>query len=112
MSDTEFEIYVYNTLKARFPQNEGWQVSKQPTLPSTAKPDFLVRGSGSLVVVDAKDKERLERSDVDSVLGYVAELTARIGIIYTANDTEITDSVTEYAKAKGIEVTRTQWWQD
>jgi len=112
LSDAEFEIYIYNTVKARFPQNEGWQVLKQPTLASGATPDFLVRGSESLVVVDAKDKEQLERSDIDSILGYVVELKARSGVIYTANDTEITDSVAEYAKANRIEVTRTQWWLD
>jgi hypothetical protein len=45
-------------------------------------------------------------------LDYTAELGARSGIIYIANDTEIPETVAEYAKAKEVEIRRTQWWQD
>jgi hypothetical protein len=112
LSDTEFEIYVHNTLRARFPQNEGWQILEQPTAPSGARPDFLVNGPQAIIVVGANDKKQVERSDIDFLLDCATDLQARSTIIYTANDTEIPDSVAEYAKAKGVEVTRTQWWQD
>jgi len=112
MSGTEFEIYVHNTIRARFPENEGWEILEQPTLDSGARPDFVVYRTGYTIVIDANDKGALEPSDIDQLLDYTAERGARSGIIYIANDTEIPETVAEYAKAKEVEIRRTQWWQD
>jgi hypothetical protein len=112
LTDTEFQIYVHNTLRARFPQIEGWQILKQPTVPSSAGPGFLVNGPEAIIVVSANDKEQVERSDIDCLLDCAVRLKTRSAIIYTANETEIPDNVAKYAKAKGVEVTRTGWWQD
>lgn len=109
MSGTEFELYVYRTIRQRFPQYEGWEILEQPTLDSGARPDFVVYRNDYAIVIDAKDKGALEPSDIDQLLEYAAELRARSGIVYIANDTEVPETVAEYANAKAVEIRRTQW---
>jgi hypothetical protein len=108
---TEFQNHVHNVLKTQFPQSEGWQILKQPTTTSRVRPDFLVNGHGTTVVV-ANENDQVETSDIDNLLDCLKELKARNAIIYTTNDTKIPGDVAEYAKAKGVELTRTKWWQD
>jgi hypothetical protein len=109
MSGTDFELYVYRTIRARFPQCDSWEILEQPTLDSGVRPDFVVRRRAYTIVIDAKDKGTLQLSDIDQLLEYAAELKAQSGIIYIANDTEVPDTVAEYANAKIVEITRTQW---
>lgn len=109
MDGTEFELYVYRTIRARFPQYEDWEILEQPTLDSGARPDFVVYNSSYTIVVDAKDKEALQLTDIDQLLEYATELKARSGIIYIANDTYLPDAVINHANANGVEVRRTQW---
>jgi hypothetical protein len=68
-NDTEFQIFVQNTIRIRFPQNEGYQILKQPTsLTGTNSSDFLVNGLGGTIVVAANNKEQVEMSDIDRLL--------------------------------------------
>jgi predicted type IV restriction endonuclease len=109
MSGTDFELYVYRTIRQRFPQADGWEILEQPTLDSGVRPDFVVYSTDYVIVIDAKDKGALEPSDIDQLLEYAAELRAQSGIIYIANDTEVPETVADYAYAKVVEIRRTQW---
>jgi hypothetical protein len=109
MSGTDFELYVYRAIRARFPRHKDWEIEEQPTLPSGNRPDFVVSRCDHRFVIDAKDKGALELRDLDQILVYAKKLNARGAIIYLANDTDISDSVWEYAQNVGIELRRTQW---
>jgi hypothetical protein len=109
MSGTDFELYVYRAIRARFPRYEGWEIEEHPTLSGGDRPDFVVCLSNYRVVIDAKDKGALEPKDLDQILAYARRVRARGAIIYLANDTDIPDSVWEFARKAGIELTRTQW---
>ena len=71
-----------------------------------------MNGPSGTIVVAANDKEQVEQVDVDHLLECVAGGKARNAIIYTTYDTGLPTTVAAYAKAKGVEVTRTLWWQD
>jgi hypothetical protein len=109
MNGTEFELYVYRTIRRRFPQYEGWDIYEQPTLDSGARPDFIVKGNGRTADNDAKDKESLQPSDVDRIVEYSNELHAHWAAIYIANDTNVPDTVEQYADQEHVEVARTLW---
>lgn len=109
MSGTDFELYVYRAIRARFPLYEGWEIEEQPTLSTGIRPDFVVSRGNYRVVIDAKDKGALEPRDLDQILVYAMRIHTRGAIIYLANDTDIPDSVSENARDIGIELTRTQW---
>jgi len=109
LSGTEFELFIYRAIRRRFPQYEGWEILEQPTLDSGARPDFVVRGNSRTAVIDAKDKENLEPSDIDRIIEYANELHAHWVIIYIANDTYVSDAVQQYADRERVEVARTQW---
>jgi predicted type IV restriction endonuclease len=109
LSGTEFELHVYRTIRRRFPQYEGWEIYEQPTLDSGGRPDFTLRGKSRTAVIDAKDKENLQPSDIDQIIEYSNELRAHWAIIYVANDTYVSDEVQQYADQERVEVARTQW---
>jgi len=110
--ESEFQIFVHNTIKSRFPQSEGYQIQKNPMSPTGKELGFLVTGPYATIVVAANDSEQVERSDIDQLLSCAAELNARNAIIYTTYETRVPVIVAEYAKARGVDVARTQWWQD
>ena len=109
LSGTDFELYAYRALRARYPASSGWQIHEQYVLPSGARVDFLITRGRDRVVVDCKDKATLTLGDVDQVDGYAAEARANAATIYIANDTDIPDQVYEETIALGIEIQRTQW---
>lgn len=111
MIDAEFKIFVRNTLRVDFPENQGWKIHEHPMLNSGARPDFVVYGPDTFVIA-VEDKAVLESRDIVQLLNYSTEVKARIGIIYIANDTEVPERVALHAKAKGVEIRRTQWWHD
>jgi len=113
LTDAEFLTYVHNTMRAMFPEGEGWQIIRQPTSTTGTKPDFLIkRFESEIHAVDAEDKERLEKSDIDRLSDCTTELRTHDAMIFTAYETEVPSDVAEYAKTKQIEIIRTQWWQD
>ena len=101
-----FEFHVYDLLKREF---ADYDIIEQPKLANGTIPDFIVESEDELVVVDAKDKQRLTMSDIDQMIDYLQELDADFGIIYAASDTDIPEVVEQYAARNAIEIEYTRW---
>ena len=71
-----FEMYIYNTIRKRYPATAGWEIYEQYTIPDGSRVDFYVlrrNSRGEAVeasVIEAKDKEDLMPADIDQVLHY------------------------------------------
>jgi hypothetical protein len=115
LSGTPFELYIYNTIRKRYPAYEGWEINEQCPLLDGSKADFYVvqRNLNGKVVdgilIDAKDKAELRMTDIDQMIHYIAECRAERGIIYIANDTLVSSTVQERADQADVEIRRTQW---
>lgn len=101
-----FEFHVYDILKKEFPD---FDIIEQPKLPNGTIPDFIVESEDELIIIDAKDKQRLTMADVDQMTDYMQELDADFGIMYVANDTDIPESVEQFAAKNAIEIIHTRW---
>ncbi len=115
MSGTPFEIYMQNTIRKRYPALDGWEIYEQEVLPDGSRVDFygLHRNrKGDVnygVVIDAKDKQKLEPDDIDQIVHYSRKCRADERVIYVANDTELPYTVQEYADESQVIITITQW---
>jgi len=103
---TRFENYVFQILKKKF---SSCAIIKQARLESGLVPDFVVECDRKLIVVDAKAKEFLQKSDVDQVIGYIQELDGDSAIIYVADFTEVPDSIDDYAALNAVDIEYTNW---
>jgi hypothetical protein len=101
-----FEFHVHDLLKREF---LDYDIIEQPKLANGTIPDFIVESEDELIVVDAKDKQRLTLTDIDQMTDYLQELDADFGIIYVASDTDIPESVEYYAARNAIEIEYTRW---
>jgi hypothetical protein len=106
MISKDFEAYVFELLKKG---HSECGIIVQIRLESGVRPDFLMECEQELVVVDAKAKERLTKSDVDQVAGYISELDADYGMIFVPDFTEVPESVEDYATLNAIEIEYTKW---
>lgn len=81
---------------------EGFKLFVQPTLPSGARPDFILENEEERIVLDAKDKLKLDYNDVDKLLEDAEEANAdRQGLI-VSNDTEVSEGVREYMEEQNV----------
>jgi len=101
-----FENYVYELLRKKF---SGYTIHVQHKLDSGLIPDFVLEGERDVIVVDAKAKEFLKKSDIDQVINYIQELDGDSGKIYVTNFTEISDLVEDYAARNAIDIEYTDW---
>lgn len=113
ISGTDFEFYIYKTVRKNFPSREGWKILENVELKvgrSLIRPDFVVRKRNVYAVIDAKDKAILEPKDIDQILFYAEKTKAKEAIIYVANDTEVPHTVKDYADSEGVRI-RTSLWR-
>jgi len=113
ISGTDFEFYIYKTVRKNFPLREGWEILENVEFKvgrSLIRPDFVVRKRNVYAVIDAKDKAILEPRDVDQILFYAEKTKAKEAIIYVANDTEVPQAVKDYADSEGVKI-RTSLWR-
>jgi hypothetical protein len=113
ISGTDFEFYIYKTVRKNFPLREGWEILENVEFKvgrSLIRPDFVVRKRNVYAVIDAKDKAILEPRDVDQILFYAEKTKAKEAIIYVANDTEVPQTVKDYADSEGVKI-RTSLWR-
>lgn len=113
ISGTDFEFYIYKTVRKNFPLREGWEILENVELKvgrSLIRPDFVVRKRNIYAVIDAKDKAILEPRDIDQILFYAEKAKAKEAIIYVANDTEVSQTVKDYANSEGVKI-RTSLWR-
>ena len=103
---SRFENYVYELLRKEF---GDYTIHVQARLDSGIIPDFVLEGERDLIVVDAKAKEFLQKSDIDQVIGYIQELDGDSAKIYVDNFTEIPDSIGDYAARNAIDIEYTDW---
>ena len=103
---SRFENYVYELLRKEF---SDYTIHVQARLDSGIIPDFVLEGEQDLIVVDAKAKEFLQKSDIDQVLDYIQELDGDSAKIYIANFTEVADSIGDYAARNAIDIEYTDW---
>ena len=103
---TRFENYVFQILKKEF---SNCAIIEQARLESGLIPDFVVECDRKLIVVEAKAKEHLQKSDIDQVIGYIQELDGDSAIIYVADFTEVPDSIENYAALNAVDVEYTDW---
>jgi hypothetical protein len=115
LSGTPFEVYIYDTVRKKYPAYEGWEICEQCSLEDGSRVDFyvvarnvqgqVVRG----VVIEAKDKAELETVDIEQMIHYLTQTNAGEAIIYVANDTLISPTVQERADEEDVQIIRTQW---
>lgn len=111
----EFEKYIYQNIRRRFPANEGWTIEPKKWIktPHTVfgfrQTDYVAYRGNERAIIDAKDKTTLSYADIEQVLDYGAAYKATHLIIYTANNTVISEGVKEYAKENEVRIIRTQW---
>jgi hypothetical protein len=67
-----------------------------------------VRKKTVYAVIDAKDKAILEPRDIDQILFYAEKTKAKEAIIYIANDTEVRQTVEDFAENYGVEIQRSK----
>jgi len=103
---TRFENYVFQLLKKEF---SNCAIIMQARLESGLIPDFVVECDRKLIVIDAKAKEFLKKSDVDQVITYLQELDGDNAIIYVADFTEVPDSIEGYAALNAVDIEYTNW---
>ena len=103
---TRFENYVFQLLKKEF---GNCAIIKQARLESGLIPDFVVECDRKLIVVDAKAKEFLKKSDVDQVIGYLQELDGDSAMIYVTDFTEVSASIDDYAAQNAVDIEYTNW---
>lgn len=101
-----FENYVFQLLKKEF---GNCAIIKQARLESGLIPDFVVECDRKLIVVDAKAKEFLKKSDVDQVIGYLQELDGDSAMIYVTDFTEVSASIDDYAAQNAVDIEHTNW---
>ena len=103
---TRFENYVFQLLKKEF---SNCSIIKQAKLESGLIPDFVVECDRKLIVVEAKAKEFLKKSDIDQVVGYLQELDGDSAVIYVTDFTEVPDSIEDYAALNAVDIEHTNW---
>ena len=101
-----FENYVFKLLKKEF---SNCAIIEQARLESGLIPDFVVECDRKLIVVDAKAKECLKKSDIDQVIRYLQELDGDSAIIYVADYTEVPYSIEDYATVNAVDIEYTDW---
>ena len=101
-----FENYVFQLLKKKF---SNCAIIKQARLESGLIPDFVVECDRKLIVVEAKAKEYLKKSDIDQVIGYIQELDGDSAIIYVADFTEVPESIESYGALNAVDIEYTDW---
>ncbi len=112
ISGTHFENYLYPTVRKHFPLNEGFIIRANEDIwigNSKIRPDFCCEKRKVYAVIDAKDKAYLEPKDIDQIGDYKKKTKASQAIIYIANDTEVPQTVKDYANDERIEIRRTLW---
>jgi hypothetical protein len=113
VSGTDFEIYLYPTIRKNFPLKDGWEILENKNTKvgrSFIRPDFVVKKRNIYAVIDAKDKAILEPRDIDKILDDRKKTKAKEAIIYIANDTEVPQTVKDYALDYAVKIQRTTWW--
>jgi len=105
-SATRFENYVFQLLKKEF---SNCAIIEQARLESGLIPDFVVECDRKLIVVEAKAKECLQKSDIEQVIGYIQELDGDSAIIYVTDFTEVPDSIENYAALNAVDIEYTDW---
>jgi hypothetical protein len=112
ITGTEFEFYIYKTIRNNFPLKEGWEILENEEIEvgrSLIRPDFVVRKRNVYAVIDAKDKASLELRDIDQILFYAGKTKAKEAIIYIANDTEVPQNVKDYADSERVKIRKSLW---
>jgi len=66
----EFEEYLYPSIRKKYPAKDGWKIEQQKFLKSGRRIDYVAYNGSKRVVIEAKDKKKLERKDVEQVLNY------------------------------------------
>ncbi|NVM28579.1 MAG: restriction endonuclease [Candidatus Helarchaeota archaeon] len=107
----EFEEYLYPTIRKKYPARDGWKIEAQKVLKSGLRIDWVVFNGSQRIVIEAKDKQKLQFKDVEQVSNYRYEYKAQKGILYVANDTIVPDNVKEFCKMRNIKIIRTKWRQ-
>ena len=101
-----FENYVKELLKKRYPD---YNIISQRILTSGLRPDYVLESIEQIGVVDAKEKLRLEKSDIEKMADYMFEMTADFGKIYISVYTKISKKIRSNASKYNIEIVRTDW---
>ena len=107
-----FEMYVKQLLLKEFPD---YDIISQQTLTSGLRPDYVLESVEQTGIVDAKEKLRLEKSDIEKMADYMYELGNGIagavvwGKIYVSSYTKITKKILARASGYKIEIKKTDW---
>ena len=63
-----FEDFVFERIQKDFPD---YEVEYHPILENGLRPDYILNSAESIVVADAKEKNRLQASDVKQIAEYI-----------------------------------------
>ena len=101
-----FEDFVFERIQKDFPD---YEVEYHPILENGLRPDYILNSAESIVVADAKEKNRLQASDVKQIAEYIYELDADFGVIYVSSYTKISKRLLVLARSKKIKIIQTIW---
>ena len=107
----KFQQYVWkNWWLGQFSPAKGWDSEYQkPLLNGDYVVDFAAWHGNIRAVGDAKDKAILTADDVKKVIEDGGAFRATRLILIVAADTEIPESVRQYAEYNIVEIVRTRW---
>ena len=97
----QFEKEVFQCLK-----NKGYNVDQQVECKGRTKADIVIYTKKDLAsaVIDCKNKERLQKKDIDQVDRYGKDLRVGKKWIFMVRRTQYSSDVEDYAKEKGVKL--------
>jgi hypothetical protein len=104
-----FELYVYPTIRQRYPAHKGFRIHRSRFLRKVGILDFFVVRGRDRIVIDAKDKLILTSHDINQVDDYALKLGATERIIYIAGDTRVPNAIKNKAKRLDIKIIWTRY---
>lgn len=101
----EFEDLVGKETKRLYPQSAGWRVEPQKPLKGDKyRVDYVVYKGSEHYVIEAKQVEELEKSQVDQVIECKRVFNASKGFICITPDAKVYPPLKIYAAAQDIEI--------
>jgi hypothetical protein len=104
-----FELYVYPTIRQRYPAHKGFRIHRPRFFHKVGILDFFVVRGRDRIVIDAKDKLILTGYDINQVDYYARKLRATERIIYIASDTQVPNAIKNEARRLDIKIIPTRY---
>lgn len=109
----QFEGYIRNLLRRRFPAHLGWQIEKQRDLDIDGRADYVLYrvkyGKRERAVAEAKNVKELKLSHIDQIDRYARRYHASYRLLIIARKTVVPPELRHQSRRIGIDIVRTQF---